>query len=202
MIDDRNLDRKARTAAYVASHKDYIGNAGRIKRAAFAETSDNWAWYTTGIFGNFWLSGGKFFSFKTGIPGGPGTLSWACHFDLLQARNLNVPHNACHFNCLKKFSVGSQTTNFIYQLCMHMLSFQSKLLWKLSQPFQMHHAWYSSDFYFFNVRPSLPELSYVATGQTMTLRNLIFVGNLECQVVFPFPASKNLHFTTRQNNNN
>ena len=32
------IDRKSRTAAYVTSHKDYIGNAGRIERAAFAET--------------------------------------------------------------------------------------------------------------------------------------------------------------------
>jgi len=26
----------------------------------------------TGIFGNFSVSGGKFYTFKTGIPGGPG----------------------------------------------------------------------------------------------------------------------------------
>jgi len=61
-----------RTVAYVTSHKDNIGNAGRIKRAGIAETviiKLDRQWGFSGIFR--WAGKGEYFSFKTGIPGGP-----------------------------------------------------------------------------------------------------------------------------------
>jgi len=48
------------------SHKDYIGNAGHIKRAGIAET----VIIKLDRQREFFAERGEFFSFKTGIPGG------------------------------------------------------------------------------------------------------------------------------------
>ena len=60
-----------RTVAYVTSHEDYIRNAGRIKRADIAETVIIKLDRQREFSGIFRWAGGEFFSFKTGISGGP-----------------------------------------------------------------------------------------------------------------------------------